>query len=478
MGFRIRILIGMFALIVLSLVGTALVAFEFDREQQVIYNALRLQRKEAAVERSLEYVFDSYGGAWSDEVIAALFSDRICELSDIHGLSISLYNPAGDLLISSLFGAPSDSTALLRVPEDVMRDLAHQSVHEDGEDVDHGDYVMAYWNFRDIGGEVAAIANVRYDKRQMESSGFAAFVVNLAPLYIALFVGAGLLAIVLTNSIVRPLTALRDRLGKLDLRSGQQPLVYEGTDAIGELVKQYNSLLLVLDEKVKALAQSERESAWRSMAMQVAHEIKNPLTPFKLGVQQLERAVRERRPDLPQRVERFTAMAILQIEVLAAVADDFSQLATIDPGQFEEVDLAEVLESTAALFEAQGVKFSPAPGPMRARGTRQHLMRVFNNLLTNAVQSVEERGNGGAVHMRAFADGHGWTVDVTDEGTGIEADRLDRIFEPRFTTKSSGTGLGLSMARQLVSHFGGTLHVASEWGKGSTFSVWLPSALE
>ena len=476
MGFRIRILLGMFALIVLALVGTALVAYRFDQEQQDVYNKLRLQRKEAAVERSLEYAFNNYDGAWSDEVIPALFSDRICELSDIHGLSISLYNPAGELLISSLFGAPSDSTALLQVPPDVMADLQGQTEAE-GQDIDYGDYIMAYWNFRDLDGAVVTIANVRYDKRQMEASGFLPFVANLAPLYIALFLGAALLAVFLTNNIVRPLTALRQRLSELDLTASQAPIQYEGQDAIGDLVKQYNALLGALKEKVDELAKSEREGAWRSMAMQVAHEIKNPLTPLKLGVQQLERAVREERPDLAQRVERFAPMAIAQIDVLTAVASDFSQMASIDPDRFERVDLKEVLTASANLYDPHGVVADLPDSELIVRGTRKHLLRVFNNLLSNAVQAVEEQG-AGTVRIQAERAGQGCLVRVVDEGVGIAPERLDRIFEPRFTTKSSGTGLGLSMAQMLVNHFGGLIDVASEQGVGTTFSVWLPTALE
>ena len=476
MGFRIRILLGMFALIVLALVGTALVAYRFDQEQQDVYNKLRLQRKEAAVERSLEYAFNNYEGAWSDEVIPALFSDRICELSDIHGLSISLYNPAGKLLISSLFGAPSDSTALLQVPPEVMVDLRGQTEAE-GQDIDYGDYIMAYWNFRDLDGAVVTIANVRYDKRQMEASGFLPFVANLAPLYIALFLGAALLAVFLTNNIVSPLTALRQRLSELDLTASQAPIQYEGQDAIGDLVKQYNALLGALKEKVDELAKSEREGAWRSMAMQVAHEIKNPLTPLKLGVQQLERAVREERPDLAQRVERFAPMAIAQIDVLTAVASDFSQMASIDPDRFERVDLKEVLTASANLYDPHGVVADLPDSELIVRGTRKHLLRVFNNLLSNAVQAVEEQG-AGTVRIQAERAGQGCLVRVVDEGVGIAPERLDRIFEPRFTTKSSGTGLGLSMAQMLVNHFGGLIEVASEQGVGTTFSVWLPASLE
>lgn len=479
MGFRIRILLGMLAIILLAIGGTALVAFNFDQEQQETYNRLRLQRKEASVERSLEYVFDRHEGPWTDGDVPELFSDRICELSDIHGLSISLYNPKGELLISSLFGAPSDSTALLTVPEKVMRDLAMKAGKADGEDIDYGDYVMAYWNFRDLDGKVVAIANVRYDKRQIEASGFGEFVRQLAPLYIGLFIGAGLLALLITNSIVRPLTALRIRLGQLDLESIQEPLQYEGQDAIGELVQQYNALLRQLHEKVAALARSEREGAWRSMAMQVAHEIKNPLTPFKLGIQQLDRAARDGRADLPERVHRFTNMAVSQIDVLSAVADDFSRMASIDPTEFVEVDLNEVLLACTGLFTGDLVNYKAPHVPMWVRGSRAHLMRVFNNLLSNAVYAVAESGReDGKVEVNVDSEGHGWTVWVVDNGVGIDSSRIERIFEPRFTTKSQGSGLGLSMARFMVNHFGGSVSVESELGVGTTFSVWLPQSLE
>ena len=479
MGFRIRILFGMFALIVIALAGTALVAFEFDRNQQEVYNLLRLQRKEASVERSLEYVFDRHNGNWTDEDVSTLFSDRICELSDIHGLSISLYNPEGELLISSLFGAPSDSTALLRLPQNIQRSLQDVGLSAEGVDVDYGDYIMAYWNFTDAMGRVVTIANVRYDKRQIEGSGFVTFVRQLAPLYILLLLGAGLLAVLLANGIVRPLTALREHLGRLDLNSRQEPLVYEGKDAIGELVAQYNALLEELENKVTALAQSEREGAWRSMAMQVAHEIKNPLTPFKLGIQQLNRASQDGHQDLPQRVSRFTQMAVAQIDVLSAVAEDFSSMASIDPTSFDDVDLAQILQAAADLFEQQGVRFKPLEDRQHVRGSKAHLLRVFNNLLSNAIyavadQPIEER----VVEMTVEKSGEGWLVKVLDNGVGIDAARLERIFEPRFTTKSGGSGLGLSMARFMVNHFGGHIKVESKLHVGTVFGVWLPSQSE
>lgn len=467
----------MFALIVLALMGTALVAFQFDVEQQEVYNRLRLQRKEAAVERSLEYVFERHDGIWSDGVIAELFSDRICELSDIHGLSISLYNPLGNLVISSQFGLPSDSSALLSVPQSVLAELSQQGDEHEGVDRDFGDYILAYWNFRDEDRNVVTIANVRYDKRQMEASGFLSFVRRLAPLYVALFFGAAILAVLITNGIVRPLTALRERMSVLELTGTQQPLAYEGEDAIGELVRQYNALLGELQLKVMELAQSEREGAWRSMAMQVAHEIKNPLTPFKLGVQQLHRAAQDDREDLKDRIARFTAMAVAQIEVLSNVAEDFSRMASIDPDEFVEVDLIDVLSSAAQLYAPHGVLFTPPSATAWVRGTHPHLVRVFNNLLSNAVQAVQAMNDSkvGGVRMWAEPSGAGWLVSIQDDGTGIDSDRISRIFEPRFTTKTGGSGLGLSMTKAMVSHFQGEVNVRSEPGKGSTFTVWLPS---
>lgn len=481
MGFRIRILLGMFALIVLALMGTALVAFQFDIEQQEVYNRLRLQRKEAAVERSLDYVLERHLGSWSDGVIAELFSDRICELSDVHGLSISLYNPNGDLVISSIFGAPNDSSTPLFVPQHALDQLLDFHEEQEGVDEDFGDHIMAYWKLTDEEGNVVTIANVRYDKRQMEASGFLAFVRRLAPLYVALFFGAGVLAVLLTNGIVRPLTALRERLSLLELTGTQQPIEYAGKDAIGELVRQYNALVSELELKVSELAQSEREGAWRAMAMQVAHEIKNPLTPFKLGVQQLNRAAQDGREDLKERVTRFTAMAVDQIEVLSTVAEDFSRMASINPDEFIEVNLNDVLSTAALLYAPHGVVFTAPEGKAMVRGTHPHLVRVFNNLLSNAVQAVEARlGQNleGGVRIWAEPSGQGWLVFVQDDGIGIEPERISRIFEPRFTTKTGGSGLGLSMTKLMVQHFHGDIHVQSEPGVGTTFKVWLPAVLE
>jgi signal transduction histidine kinase len=154
-------------------------------------------------------------------------------------------------------------------------------------------------------------------------------------------------------------------------------------------------------------------------------------------------------------------------------------MASIDPTEFIDVDLSEVLQSCTDLFGSDDVEFTPSADSMPVRGSRAHLMRVFNNLLSNAVYAVRESERAdGLIQVKVNRSGQGWTVEVSDNGIGIDSSRIERIFEPRFTTKSSGSGLGLSMARFMVNHFGGSISVESEFGQGTTFSVWLPQSLE
>jgi nitrogen fixation/metabolism regulation signal transduction histidine kinase len=224
------------------------------------------------------------------------------------------------------------------------------------------------------------------------------------------------------------------------------------------------------------LAQSERESAWREMAKQVAHEIKNPLTPMKLSIQQLLRTYDPSDPNSRAKLERVAQSIIEQIDALTTIANEFSNFAKLPQLKRSEVDLPELCRNVLAIFESEyscSFTFTCSESVPLVNGDREQLMRVLNNLIKNAVQAIPESRKG-EIELTVTVQSEYITVSVKDNGVGISKEERSKLFVPYFTTKSTGTGLGLAMVKQIIENHGGSVYVASEKGKGSTFTFELP----
>lgn len=470
MGFQTRILLSMLLVIVLSLTGTMFVAWQFASNQEELYNAQRLTRKESAVQRSLDYTLSRLPYSVTTREIPRIFSDRICELADIHGMDIALYDLEGSMMTESTL-QEIDGASVQLDPE-LLGSLDNSTARVKG--VDYGRYVNVYWSVKNDRGAAIGIAGVRYQRRTLEEGDFKAFWSQLAPLYVALLIGAALIAALLSRGLVTNLRMIRDRMRDLEPGSEQVPIEYHRQDAIGELVMEYNALLKQLQVAVEALAKREREGAWRLMAMQVAHEIKNPLTPIKLGTQQLQRAWSDDQPDFDARLKRHCEVVIQQIDVLTEIAHDFSSLAAIGLDKLEPVDICEVLMESASLYRSANTSIDWELNGLDERheipATRSHLLRVFNNLISNAVDAVGQSENPSIV-LTVVKSGSLLQIDVTDNGHGISADQMELIFEPRFTTKGSGTGLGLTITQSIIDQLNGRLEVDSDSNVGTQFRV-------
>ncbi|MCC6690907.1 MAG: GHKL domain-containing protein [Bacteroidia bacterium] len=232
-----------------------------------------------------------------------------------------------------------------------------------------------------------------------------------------------------------------------------------------------------LTKSAELLAKSERESAWREMAKQVAHEIKNPLTPMKLSVQHLQRMWNDKDPEIEQKLQRITNTLIEQIDTLSSIASAFSSFAKMPKPTSEKVDLDAVLQNTISLFkEIDGTTINYTNHLSEKAfvfADKEQLLRVFNNLVKNALQCIPESRRG-QITVSLNAGDIGYTVTVNDNGSGISKEVAEKIFTPNFTTKSTGMGLGLVMAKNIVENFDGKIWFTTEEEKGSAFYVELP----
>ena len=268
----------------------------------------------------------------------------------------------------------------------------------------------------------------------------------------SIFLIAGGIALLITNRITQSFTIISQKMRDINLSQVNEAIEWKRDDEIGVLVKEYNKMVQKLDESAEALAKSEREGAWRQMARQVAHEIKNPLTPMKLSIQYLQKAIDNNNTDVKTLTTNVAKTLVEQIDHLSKIASDFSQFANIGNPKNEVFDLHEMLYSLASLYNATGnldFNWSPTEQRVLLFADRTQLNRLFTNLLQNAVEACTNRDHR-VIRMNEQLNGEFITISVADNGDGIPEQTQSRIFTPNFTTKTSGTGLGLAMSKGIV----------------------------
>ncbi len=476
-GAKVRV-----ALVLFSLAGLVF----FGMGTQRLLSSQYAQRSEAAIMEKARSVHTELQQRFDGEpqlgISQAPYLEHLLgRLSNVFFTDITVYNVHGRMLSSSrpqifaagLLGSHMDPVAYERV---VLSGLS-AFVHEEA--IGTAEYRAAYMPLRDRqGGVLAYFALPSFtDQAQLEEER-ASVVVAVVNLFVLLFALSVLVAVFISNWTTRPLDLLKNALSRVALQGANVPIRYEGDDEIGQLVEVYNRKVEELHESAERLARSERESAWREMARQVAHEIKNPLTPMKLSIQHFQRTWTPDAPDAAARLERFSTGMVEQIDTLSGIASAFSNFAQMPRAREEDLDLAEVAEAAISLFDTTPCMHCTLErqhdGPLAVRADREQLLRTFNNLLKNAVQSIPD-GREGRIKVVLRNAGGEAIAEVHDNGSGIaEADK-ERIFRPNFTTKSSGMGLGLAMVQRMVETAGGRVWFETVEGEGSTFFVALPS---
>jgi len=301
-----------------------------------------------------------------------------------------------------------------------------------------------------------------------------AFVLGAYAVVVVLVVAIGFL---LANRLSRPLRELS--LAAQDIGKGNLDVRLEAQsgDEVGDLVRSFNVMTTELKASRENLARVEREVAWKEMAKQVAHEIKNPLTPIKLSIQHLLQAYRDGVHDFERILQRVSTTVIEQIETLSRIASEFADFARMPERKFERVDVRQLLQETVTLFrELQGIefrsKFSETPAILIA--DRDELRRVFINIIRNSVQAMDK---GGSITIETSVANQVCTIVVSDTGSGIPPELQARVFQPNFSTKTEGMGLGLAIAQKVIEDLNGTIALRSEVGKGTTVEVKIPLRL-
>lgn len=409
----------------------------------------------------------------------AYLQELLTKFSLIFFSDINLYDPTGTLMASSRKEIFNEGLKSIKMQREAYNELAikKRTLFIMEEEIGSYSYLSAYIPFRNNENQTTAFINLPYFARQQEiQQEISSFLVTVINIYVILTAFAILVSLLIAGYLTRPLQLIRDRFSKLNLNSGIEKIEYSRNDELGDLINEYNIMVEKLAESAAQLAQSERESAWREMARQVAHEIKNPLTPMKLSIQHLQRAWHDKAPDWPARLERITQTLIQQIDSLSAIASAFSDFAKLPAASNSKIDLTSALRASIALFSTYqhiNILFNVPEKACFVFADEKQLSRVFVNLLTNSVQAIPQ-GKAGNITIQLFSKSGLHHIRITDDGTGMSEEQQNKVFSPNFTTKSSGMGLGLAMVKNIVESAGGSISFKSRQGEGTTFEIVLP----
>jgi signal transduction histidine kinase len=407
---------------------------------------------------------------------------ELIHLSDVFRTDIHLYDLNGNLIATSrpeifekgLISPMMNNKALMNMTLFRLPRYLHN------ENISKMKYLSAYVPVLNEMGEETGYLNLPYFMQQKAfSQQITTFILAFINIYVFLLLASILVAYFISAKITGPLKLIRDNLQNVQLGKNPLPIRYTSNDEIGALVLEYNNKVEELAASADLLARSERETAWREMARQIAHEIKNPLTPMKLNIQFLQRSKPNDSEEYKQTLDKVTKTLIEQIQNLSAIATEFSNFAKMPRAHNERFNLVQKLSEIVGLYDyTDGCKFETrfeGAENIEVNVDKEQFSRALINLIKNAQQAIPENRKGKIIFSLQQEKDY-VVIGVADNGKGIPASLKERIFMPNFTTKSSGTGLGLAITKNITDSFGGEIWFDSEEGKGTTFYIKMPVA--
>ena len=477
LSLRIRIFLSMIVLILITSILLATISvIQFQNEAKKYYQE-RLDRKEDAVKEHINYVLSNSTYPLTERNLPYIFKDKIHELSDIHNIEINIYSLDGKLLKSSKASFSVDKVAP-PIPKYIVK-LVQSSIEKRYVDIKNIDGVKnrsSYSEIKDDKFKPLGILNLPYvEDDSFYQDEIQDFLVRLSQVYFFMLIVAFALAYFLSSYITKSLKTISDKINETSLDQKNEKIVIEANSReINSLIKAYNAMVDKLEESATMLAQSEREQAWREMAKQVAHEIKNPLTPMRLTVQSFQRKFDPEDPYLKQKLNDYTKTLIQQIDTMSSVASAFSNFASMPAQQNETLNVVEVVEFSLDIFNEEYIHFESDKKEIITIMDRTQLIRIITNLVKNAIQAIPEEQEQKSIIVAVKELDNNVNITVNDNGVGIESEYIEHIFEPKFTTKTSGMGLGLGIIKNIIENYKGTITFETEYGKGTTFIVSLP----
>ena len=405
-------------------------------------------------------------------------TNKLRSISDMTFADINIYDLKGRLISTSrpeIFSKKIISNlinprALHRFQTESLSYLIQK------ENIGSLSYLSAYIPMTDTNNKIIAYINVPYFSENAaltEEIGnliITGVNINVLMILIAVFI-----SVIISDKITLPLSLVYNKLKDMKFGGMYEKIDYEQNDEIGRLVKEYNTMTDKLKESALNLAKSERETAWREMARQIAHEIKNPLTPMKLNIQHLQRSLKSGSPEWENQFQKTCNILMEQIDNMSAIANAFSDFAQMPRTRFQQINIVELLNNTIELFSKGKTTISKKENKKEIYvwADKEQLTRAFVNLLKNSIQATSDSADP-KVDIDIFSGKEEVTVIIKDNGHGVPEEIKSKVFEPNFTTKSSGTGIGLAITKRIIENAKGSIWFTTKDKEGTNFFVSLP----
>jgi len=471
---RNKVFWGFLLICLLSIASSSTLSYFILRNNAVAQSRTDLQKKSEALMSALDYSVSHTQVETND--LPQILANDIFEIADINNQDIIIYDLSGKFLISN---KDINLIAQKEIPLEVINRVLKSDTRIDFQTYDKkigANVSSSYMILKN--NMLEPIGIVFFPFYHNDGAYFSVFnkyvnyiiIVNLFIIAISVW-----LSWIISNNLTRAVTKFSDKINQITLfEDDPKPIKYYHNDELNQLVKAYNKMILQIQEQKQRLSFKEKEEAWREMAKQVAHEVKNPLTPMKLTIQNFERKFDPADPDIRDKVKHLSRTLVDQIDLVATVASAFSQFAQLPEKNNEIFDLNKEIKNIINVFSDEKIYFHSNRDIIMVEMDKIYLSRIITNLVANARQAKhDDRDN--IINLDVEQRQKRVIITVDDNGTGIPEDLYDRIFEPNFTSKTSGTGLGLTMVRKMVEDYKGQISVKSEVGKGSTFTISLPT---
>lgn len=476
-SFKMRFQVVIIALLFVTTVLIGAASIGYLKSQFNDENKAAIQEKIQSVKIALandQFFTTALKG--SDEVEVNFILERYAQM---FFTDINVFNVEGDLIESSQNEVFSKGLLASKINPLAIQKLLLQGRQQliQTEQIEGLNYQSAYIPFLDEASNFIGYINLPYFAKSGElENKISNFIVALLNIYVLLILIALGVGVLVTNQLTKPLRLIQSKFANVQLLGTNEVIKYKGKDEIGQLINQYNRTVAELGESAKKIADSERQDAWREMAKQVAHEIKNPLTPMKLSLQHLQmRWGSFNSEDKDERFAYFAQNLVQQIDTLTAIANEFSSFAKLPDTKFERILFDEVLRSTVDIYNGMNDVRVLLDNELHTfiNGDRDQLIRVFNNVIKNAIQAIPETKSG-IVKVVQCIEGNNLVIVVSDNGSGIPIENQSRIFTPNFTTKNSGMGLGLAMVQKIIENMNGSISFSTTIGEGTDFKITFP----
>lgn len=474
---RFRIFISMVVLIIATSLLLIIISIFQYKNVAKEYNQRRIESMENYVKKHINYVLSTTVYPLTNDNINLIFKDKIHEISDIQNTEIQIYSLDGTLIKSSKESF-SVEKHIPKVSKFILR-LVNSSIEKrfvEVKTVNGIKYRSSYSliknkKFKPIAIlKLPNIADDGYYEKELNN-----FLIHLAQVYSLMAAMAFGLAYILSSFITKPIYDFAQKLKETSLNQKNEKIPFSARiKEINMLLLAYNRMIEELEKNAVVLAQNERDLAWREMAKQVAHEIKNPLTPMRLTIQSFQRKFNPDEPNIRQKLNDFSESLIQQIDTMSSVASAFSDFASMPAQQNEVLNVVEVIELTLDIFHEDYIHFECSEQEIISKIDRTQLIRIITNLVKNATQAIPDDQETKMILVTVRKTKDQVIITIKDNGTGINSDHIDNIFEPKFTTKNSGMGLGLGIIKNIIENYNGTITFETKFGRGTIFTVTLP----